>query len=196
MLLARGELAGPEADRILEAVLSRHAHRPWRGLRFAVPAGLGLAAAVAAVLVIAPLGDRREGFTARGAHLDGPAIEVACLGHSLAACPRGATLLFAVRGGSPGGYLAAWAEPVRAGAERVWYFSADLETPSLQASPTATQALSRGVRVGPEHAAGEHRLHVLISEQALSQAKLLGDPPGVRLRSELTLTTTEPAAPP
>jgi hypothetical protein len=192
-LLARGGLAGSEDDRILEAVLSRHARRSWRRRWFALGTGLSFAAAAAVVLVMGPFRAGREGFAPRGADLEGLAVEVACLGNSLAACPRGATLLFALRGGSPGGYLAAWAEPVRPGGERVWYFSADQETPLLQASPTSAQALSRGVRIGPEHAVGDYRVHVLLSDQPLSRAALEGAPPGVRARAELTLTITEAA---
>jgi hypothetical protein len=193
-LLARGGLSGPEADRVLEAVLARRARRSWLRPWLAVGTGLGLAAA-AVVLVIAPFRAGPAGFAPRGAGVEGAVVEVACLGHSVAACPRGTTLLFAVRGGSPGGYLAAWADPVRPGGERVWYFSADQETPLLQASTTSTQALSRGVRIGPEHAAGDYRLHVLLSDRPLSRGELAGTPPGVRARAELTLTITEPAAP-
>src|SRR5881394_2748877 len=152
-LLAESELGGPEDERILEAVLSRRSRRPWWRSSFALGTGLSLAAAVAVVLVIGPFRTGREGFAPRGADVKGLAIDVACLRNSLAACPRGATLLFALRGGSPGGYLTAWAEPVRPGAERVWYFSADQETPLLQATRSAPQALSRGVRIGPEHRA-------------------------------------------
>jgi hypothetical protein len=188
-LLGQGELSGPEADRILQAVLARRSRRSWRRW-FTLGAGLTLAAAAAVVLVVAP---HHDGFAPRGATVAGAAVEVACLGHSLAACPRGATLLFALRGGSPGGYLTAWADPAGPG-QRVWYFSADQETPLLQASESTTQALSRGVRIGPEHLAGDYQLHVVLSEQPLPQA-LVAAPPGVRARAQLSLTITETAAP-
>jgi hypothetical protein len=192
-LLARGGLAGPESDRILDEVLARRARRPWWRLGLTLGAGLGLLATAAAGLVIG-LRPGSSGFTPRGAAISGPAVEVVCLGGSLAACPAGATLLFAVRGGSSDGYLAAWAEPARPGGERVWYFSADQESPRLVASAQAAQALSRGVRIGPEHAPGLYRLHVVLSASPLFKAALAnGVPAGVLAHEELTLTVTEPA---
>src|SRR5204862_6442507 len=110
-LLAQGGLAGPEADRILEDVAAQHARPARRRLWPALAAGFGVTAAAAAVvLVVGPF--RGSGFAPRGAAGEPVAVEVACLGGSLTACPRGATLMFAAPSGSPGGYLAAWAEPV------------------------------------------------------------------------------------
>jgi len=120
-------------------------------------------------------------------------VEVACLGAQLAACPRGATLLFAARTGAPAGYLAAWAEPATGG-QRIWYFSADEETPRVDAAIAGTRPLSRGVRIGPEHAPGRYRVHVVLSAQPLSKAALTGaTPPAVKAADEIPLTIVEPA---
>jgi hypothetical protein len=201
-LLAQGRLSGPEADRILEHVLDRTARGgTTRRLWWPLTAGFGLAAATAALLLIGPMAQREgEGFTPRGGAagatgLPATDLDVACLGASLTACPRGSTLLFAVQSGAPAGYLAAWAEPA-GGGERVWYFSADGEAPAVARSTAGTQPLSRGVRVGPEHAAGSYVVHVVLSEQPLTKAALLGpNPPGVVALHTLALDVVEPPRP-
>src|SRR6185295_17662665 len=91
-LLAEGKLSGPESDRILEDVLQRTARGArWR-LWLPLSAGLGLASAGAALLLLNPFGGGApSGFTARGGGDRAPAadLQVACLGGSLSACPRG-----------------------------------------------------------------------------------------------------------
>lgn len=201
-LLARGDLSGPESDRILEQVLARRARGSgWRRVWIALGAGLSLAAAAAGVVLVGRGNGRPDGtsgqFAARGAAMNGAVadLQAACIGGSLTACPRGATLLFAVRGGSPGGHLSAWAEPA-GGGERVWYFSADGESPRLPGTEFGSQALSRGVQIGPEHATGAYAVHLLLSDRPLPQSALIGaHPPGVLAETTLALTVVEKVAP-
>jgi hypothetical protein len=132
-------------------------------------------------------------LTPRGAAV-GPAAELGleCAGGSLGACPQGAKLVFAAHAGAVGGYLGAWAEPA-GGGERVWYFSAEGESPRLEADGGRTQTLARGVRVGPEHAPGAYVVHVVLSEVPLSRAALTSAAaPGVRARASFPLGIVAP----
>jgi hypothetical protein len=195
-LLARGDLSGPESDRILETVLARRARRPlWRRLLIPV-GGLTLATVASLLFVVGPLRDAgSSGFAARGGGTGPDDLDVACLNGSRSSCPKGATLLFAARAGAPSGYLAAWAEPV-GGGERIWYFSADGESPRIAAASTGAQPLTRGVRIGPEHAPGEYRVHLVLSAAPLRKTELLTPrPPGVLARQDLPLVITEGAVP-
>jgi hypothetical protein len=190
-LLARGDLSGPESDRILETVLARRAHRPlWRRL-LAPVGGLTLATAAALLLVAGPFGrGNTPEFAARGTGVGTDDLDVACDGGTRSACPRGSTLLFVAREGAAAGYLAAWAEPI-GGGDRIWYFSAEGEAPRI-APTTGTQPLSRGVLIGPEHATGEYRIHLVLSAAPLRKAELLGaNPPGVLLHQELPLVVKD-----
>jgi hypothetical protein len=194
--LAGGGLSGPEKERILAKVLAQLARRSWwRGrLALALGGGLSLAAVSAVVLLVATPGAQHASrFTARGQTVAAAAdLEVDCLGASLTACPSGATLLFAVRGGARRGYLAAWATPV-AGGERIWYFSQDSEAPLVEPTDVRAVAIPRGVRIGPEHAPGVYLIHVVLADEPLARAALLAEPPAAaQVRERFLLTVVAP----
>jgi hypothetical protein len=179
-LLAEGQLAGPVKDRILEKVLNEHGVAPgvvplvrrrrlWMGA-----GGLVVAAAAAVVLVALPRGQIGEGtFTAKGAASEGAStslVDVQCLRATLDACPSGATLVFGAAGAA-GGFLAAYSEPA-SGGERIWYFSKDGESPAL-APGDRTQPFLKAIRLGPEHAPGEFRIHLFVTRAPHTRAELL-----------------------
>jgi len=121
----------------------------------------------------------------------GPELDVACaapMPASMDACPPGATLAFSIRAaGSAGGYLAGYAEP-RADGERVWFFSADGETPAVPAAAAeATAAFQRAIRVGPEFAPGQYVVHLFLTRVPMSKSALLASGGDVLARRELTL---------
>jgi hypothetical protein len=197
-LLARGKLGAGVRDRILESVLDGlpvgpAKRRPWV---WRVPVALGtLAAATAVFLVVAPrLIDHRQDLRAKGAPGAGVELDVACPAAALEACPQGATLVFGV-GGQADGFLSAYAEP-RDGGERVWYFSADAESPRVHAVG-ATTPLSRAIRVGAEHTTGVYVVHVLLTREALTRAELVAGPAaaGVVARRDFELRVTASDAP-
>ena len=166
-----------------------------RGRRWglALGAGLSLATAAGVVRMIAPaVRTRPSGFTPRGAAV-GPSdveLQLICTSGTLAACPRGAKVVFAVRGGAPGGYLAAWADPV-GGGERVWYFSAEGQSPHLAAGAAGASALARGVRIGAELAAGTYDVHMVLSTDPLARvavAHLGSGTPGILAQRTVSLT--------
>ncbi len=134
-----------------------------------------MGAAAAAVVLLVP---RPESDGLRPKGRAAAALEVACVGGTLAACPRGATLVFSVAL-DPGhaGYLAAWAEP-RAGGERIWYFSAETETPHVSGEAADTgdgvAVLKRGIRLGPEHAPGTYDVRLVVTAEPATRAALLG----------------------
>jgi hypothetical protein len=197
-LLAKGGLSGPESDRVLEEVLARRARRPlWRRLWAQLVAGLTLATGTALILLGGSLTSTRIGtFVARGGG-EAPAadLEVTCVGGSLGACPRDASLMFAVSGKTPTGFLAAWAEPV-GGGERIWYFSADGETPQVESGESGTRAFTRGVRVGPEHITGSYRVHLVVSSRPLGKRELVQDRlSGIVARQEIELTIIDGSKP-
>jgi hypothetical protein len=185
-LLAEGRLSGPVKDRIFEHALrdagvatpfAGRAPSTWR-VRVAVTGVLTLAAGIATLAVVPRASRQNDPFRAKGGAvaLD---LDVACVGApaaSLAACPRGATLVFAIGAQRPPtGYLAAYAEP-RPGGERIWYFSADGESPPLPAPAGAgepTLPFSKAIRLGPEHAPGEYRLNLFVTRVPLTKAALL-----------------------
>lgn len=171
MMLAGGRLGGPAKERIGDVLGDRVT--PQRAPFFTrarnlLMAGMVLAAGAAALVVLLPR-TGVDGFGAKGTGAEGPALEISCVGGSLAACPVGARLLFAVEG-ADSGFLAAWADPV-AGGERVWYFSRDSQSPAL-APIAGTQISPKAILLGPEHAPGEYRVHVLVTGEPLSRAEL------------------------
>jgi hypothetical protein len=171
-LLARGGLGGPQRDAILERVLARTAaaqprRSRWRNLLMTALT-LGTVSAGALLLIRVP----DHGFRARGDGL-ASSIGLDCVGGTLAACPQGATLLFALSGQASGGYLEAYA--TGPDGDRIWYFSAEVEAPFAAAS-AATRALTRGIRVGQEHHPGRHEVRVFVTRRPLSRAELLAPP--------------------
>jgi hypothetical protein len=105
--------------------------------------------------------------------------------------------VFSIRGGGgSGGFLAGYAEP-RAGGERVWYFSADSETPAVPAAAAEqTVAFERAIRIGPETPPGEYRVHLFLTRAPMPRSALLapGNPADILARREATLVVV-PAAP-
>jgi hypothetical protein len=179
MMLAGGRLGGPAKDRIFDAVAGQVIPRkPLLGLRGLLAAGLAMSGAAAALLLV--INTRDRGFTAKGgAGPGGPTLEISCAGGTLAACPLGARLMFALTGAA-GGYLAAWADPA-GGGERIWYFSRDGQSPALTATP-GTQVAAKGILLGPEHRPGDYLVHLLVTSQPLSRAQLAAGAPAIARR--------------
>ncbi len=174
-LLARGALSGPTRERVLGGVLERVARERARpGAKLAALLMLPAAAAAALWIVGAQWASHPKpadlGFHVRGSSPGAVRVDAVCTGGTLAACPRGSRLVFH---GSPSDgprYLAAFADPIGGdavnNAERIWYFSAEGETPKLGPS-----AVERSVVIGPEHVAGRYAIHVLVSTRPLPRAE-------------------------
>jgi hypothetical protein len=58
------------------------------------------------------------------------------------------------------------------GLERIWYFSAEGDSPRLTLG-AGTEVARRAVRVGAEHAAGRYRIHLFLTPAPVTQAVLL-----------------------
>jgi hypothetical protein len=113
-----------------------------------------------------------------------------CLGASPAACPTGSRLIFSASGVR--GFVSAWAEPVGAG-ERIWYFAADTVSPAVDPDAGVPALATRAVKVGPEHAAGNYRVEVRVTERPMARAELLHLSDGAVLaRGQFSLTVTSP----
>lgn len=170
-LLARGRLAGPTRDeifgKVVEKVRAQEPRKdPWA--RRVVFGLVGAAAVATAAVVIVPARLLApDAFRSKGAPGDGIALDLACQGGSLDACPVGSTLIFGVNGETDG-FLAAYAEP-RGGGERIWYFSSDSEAPRVHAEG-GTTALRRAVRIGDEHWPGQYVVHLVLSRAPLGRA--------------------------
>jgi len=199
-LLGEGHLTGPAKDRVLDHVLAAAGRRPpgrWRPLSLAVGAA-ALAGAAALVLLVARPADRGDGLRAKGAANDGAsvALSLSCSGGTLAACPRGATLIFGAgaAGRDEDGFLTAYADPRGGspGRERIWYFSADTESPHVRVG-ASTEPFSRSIRIGPEHEPGEYTVHVLVTRAPQARAVLLGGAAsGVIARRDFVLRVDGP----
>jgi hypothetical protein len=197
-LLAHGRLSGAVRDRIFDRVAGEAGagRRPgivWGG-RWSL--GLGALAAAAAIVLVAIPREHAppDALRAKGEGVPAVTLEVSCPGGTLAACPVGATLLFGAEGTGEG-FLAAYAQPRPAG-ERVWYFSADGESPMLRPMG-GLQAASRAVRLGAEHAPGPYVLHLFLSRSPLTREALLAGPPrgDVIVSREVSLTVVPAGAP-
>jgi hypothetical protein len=177
-LLAGGRLSGPVKDRIFENVANAVAREPRRRIPRLVLGFAAVAAGVAAVVVIVPLAPWVRPRAAQHLRAKGdlaPAsvqLDVVCAGGTLAACPHGATLTFGASGGPAAGVLSAYAEPLDSRLERIWYFSAEGESPLLTVGG-GTEVARRAVRVGPEHAAGRYRIHLFLTPAPVAQSVLL-----------------------
>jgi hypothetical protein len=192
-LLAQGKLSGAVRDRIFEQVAESAGARRRFAPAWAGRAGVGLgalAAAAAIALVVIPRDHTApDALRAKGPTVPAVTLEASCRGGSLAACPVGATLLFAAEGTAQG-FLAAYAQQ-RPDGERIWYFSADGESPELRPSG-GLQPASRAVRIGAEHAPGPYVLHLFLTRAPLSRAALLAgpSPADVLASREISLTVT------
>jgi hypothetical protein len=193
-LLARGALGGPGREQVLRNVLAAlpAAAPPWRRQAIAGVCAF-TAVAAAAVLVSWPRAGRQtDAMRIKGA---GPAaavrLDLGCAGAGLEACPIGATLVFAVAGATRPGYLAAYAEPMTPGGERIWYFSS-VAAPAIGSGP-GTHTSSQGVRVGHEHRPGEYLVHLLLTNRPSSKEALRGpEVPGLIGRSTVRLRVVAP----
>jgi hypothetical protein len=194
-LLSRGGLGGPAREQVLAQVLDRVApggapakrRRSWIGA-LALATGSGLA--LLGLLVARPHSTPEGGeFRAKGS--DGGnavAFDVSCAASPRAGCHAGSTLLFSVFRASAPGYLNAYAEPVGGGA-RIWYFSAESESPRVAASANATSAARRGIVIGREHAPGRYLVRVFLSTAPLPESALLaGRDPRVLASAAIALT--------
>jgi hypothetical protein len=189
MMLAGGQLGGPAKDRIFEAVTGQVLpRRPFFSLRSVLSAGLLVAGAAAALLLMPRTRD--DGFTAKGGPgAGGPSVEISCAGGTLNACPIGSRLLFAVEGAGTG-YLAAYADPAHGG-QRIWYFSRDGQSPALSSEP-GTQVAPRAILVGSEHTPGDYLVQVLVTSEPLSRAQL-AQAPATIARRQFSLRVVPPA---
>jgi hypothetical protein len=87
-------------------------------------------------------------------------------------------------GGATSGYLAAYADPA-GGGERIWYFSADGQSPAL-APVAGTQVARKAILLGHEHVLGDYLVHVLVTARPLSRAEL-GQVPAVIAQRQFSL---------
>jgi hypothetical protein len=174
-LLSRGNLSGAQREDVLASVLDAVASaervraRP-RVLRWLGGAALALSAAAALLLWVRAPHALDDGLRAKGPG-GGPAVHVGCEPGGLGGCTAGGTLLFSIEGAPAGARLAAYAEPATGG-ERIWYFSGDGESPAV-AEQTSDAFLRRGIRLGPEHPAGEYHLTVLVTRVPLPRSVLM-----------------------
>jgi hypothetical protein len=172
LLLSRGRLKGPAAERVRERVLDAAApgRRPlWRPLRVALPTAVTFAA-VAVGLIVPRL---EHGQRSKGGPGSGVVAELACAGGRVDHCPPGARLTIALSGvGDRGLQVGAFAEP-EGGGERIWYFSAEDGAAALPDNPGPTALASRSIVVGPEHHPGRYRVHVVLSTRPLRRSEIL-----------------------
>jgi hypothetical protein len=169
-LLARGALSGPARDRILDDVLARvsptPAQRRTKLLMFTVlPAAAAFIAVIGGVSKLSGAKHADE-FQARGG-VAAARVEAACTGGTMLACPQGSRLVFHASSEVGPGYLAAYAQPIHGG-ERIWYFSAESESPRV-----GSGAVDRAVMLGAEHGAGRYKINVVVATRPLSRTEVL-----------------------
>jgi hypothetical protein len=195
-LLGGGRLAGPARDRIFDEVADQIAReprpRPRRNLWKIAVVAAGAAAGL--ILVIRPPTRTTDRMRAKGDRTPATVqLDVACIGGTLDACPWGATLMLGASGARGVGVLSAYAEPLVRGRERVWYFSAEGESPRLDVQG-GTGVAQRAVRVGPEHLPGRYRVHVFLTRAPVARALLLSGGPHDSIASrEINLRVIAPA---
>jgi hypothetical protein len=198
-LLGGGRLRGPPRDRIFEHVAVEVAREVKPRPRRLIWAFATIAASAAAVVLLAARLETRTADDLRAKGDQRPVavqLDVACVGGTLGACPPGATLMFGASGASSSGVLSAYAEPIDRGLERIWYFSAEGESPQLTVGGAADVA-RRAVRIGPEHAPGRYRLHVFLTRAPAPRAVLLAGGPRDAIASrELDLRVSPPGTAP
>lgn len=191
LLLSRGRLVGPSAERMRQQVLDAAAPARvpwWRRPLFVLPAVLA-GAMTGAVLVGRLEAPAPPGvMSVKGTVESALVVALTCTGGTADACPRGARLSVALTGKPVAGYLGAFAEPVNGG-ERIWYFSREDGPATLSGDGEARMA-SRSVVLGSEHQ-GRYIVHVVISDRPLSRAELL-DPAGPGMRGALPLVVVGP----
>jgi hypothetical protein len=167
-LLARGRLSAPRRERIFEEVVGQVRHP--RASRYFIIAGpLALAAGLA--LLLRPGSDHSGQFAAKGTLRSN--VELGCSDGELSHCPRGSKLIFRLDALSSEGFLHAYAEPVDAGQERVWYFPTATTPPPHVRPAAGAQVMGQGIVVGPEHAASHYRVHLVVASTQLSREEVL-----------------------
>jgi len=169
-LLARGRLSAPRRERIFE-----HVHRTVRGSRarskyLIVVGPLALAAALA--LLLRSQDDGTSRYASKG--LGRSNLELGCSGGQLSHCPRGSKLIFHIDALPTAGFLHAFAEPLEKGQERVWYYPTATNAPPPVEPAADGQIMGQGIVVGPEHAVGRYRVHLVVASTPLSREELLG----------------------
>ena len=196
-LLGRGSIGATRRDAILETVLSRvRAESPARMRRRWSVAGIAtVAVAAAALFLFVPrsslpsLSPFRAKGTA-GVLAPRPSTEIECLGATLDACPAGS--LLAVRAAGVRGFVSAWAEPV-GGGERIWYFSAETQSPLVDPALTSSAATTRAVKIGHEHVASAYVVEMRVTERPMGRGDLIRIPASAVLASgRALLTVTAP----
>jgi hypothetical protein len=100
-------------------------------------------------------------------------VELGCSDGELSHCPRGSKLIFRLDALSSEGFLHAYAEPVEAGHERVWYFPTAATPPPHVRAAAGAQVMEQGIVVGPEHAAGHYHVHLVVASTQLSREEVL-----------------------
>jgi hypothetical protein len=124
--------------------------------------------------VIGPEISSPPAFTARGAAGTAPPkLELICSGGSVHACPISSKLIFVVAGDATSGFLSAYAEPLDAGAERVWYFSESGQSPELSGVTDGTRVFEQAVRLAGAHQPGRYRVHAFVARRALAEQEML-----------------------
>jgi hypothetical protein len=174
-LLAKGARSGRQRESTLDCILDRVTPgKTANGRRWLVAASTAMAMA-AALLLVAGVKPHATGaaFGARGTSAAEPRVELVCAGGKLDACPSGSRLLFVVSGGTRPGYLAAYAEPVGGGRDRVWYFSGERNAPVIPAGADPATPLDTAVRIGPEHGVGRYLVHLVVGSRPLSREEAL-----------------------
>jgi hypothetical protein len=169
-LLARGRLSAPRRERIFEEVYRRvRGGVRARSKYLVVAAPLALAAGVA--FLLRPASEKPSAYASKG--LSQSNLALGCSEGELSHCPRGSKLIFHFDPLSTAGFLHAFAEPLEPGHERVWYYPT-ATNPSPRVDPAAGgQTLDRAIVVGPEHAPGRYRVHVVLASTPLSRDELL-----------------------
>jgi hypothetical protein len=112
-------------------------------------------------------------LTARGLETHAPALEVRCDDGTLTACPSSSKLVFIVSGERTSGFLSAYAEPLDAGGELVWYFSREAQSPRLVGVSDGTRVFDRAVKLSGSHRPGRYRIHAFLAPRPLSRAEML-----------------------
>jgi hypothetical protein len=189
-LLAGGGMSGAEADAIFDRVIASVESADRRrhvGPRVLWSTGI-LAAAAVALIAFSAHPARPPAFTARGASVAVPRLELICSGGTLEACPLSSKLIFAVAGDATTGFLSAYAEPLEPGTERVWYFSKSNQSPELPRIGEGTRVFERAVQIAGTHRPGRYRVHLFLSDVPLGQEQMLANTDGLATaRSEVEL---------
>ncbi|HEX7499961.1 MAG TPA: hypothetical protein VF524_06600 [Polyangia bacterium] len=112
------------------------------------------------------------------------------MGATLDACPTGSLLV--VRAAGVRGFVSAWAEPV-GGGERIWYFSAETQSPRVDPALSPSAATTRAVKIGHEHVAPAYVVEIRVTEWPMGRGDLMRIPASAVLASgRALLTVTAP----